>query len=452
MADNKAMDTETKTTTTKSVGSSGAGNKVKFAFPIALILFAAVNAGLYLYMDGKGLNKGRRLTLDALKSVNYEKRQEGPWIWWVTRTYLSQAQTKTPDVVLFGSSQMGSAIFSAEAEHRGEVVDTTDGRLVTRLADEISTLTGGKTKPEVFNFSMGGAMVSDHYLLADTLFKGDKNPKVAIIGVNPRDFIDNSLPSASATDSFHFLSPYANLDKLATVSYEDVFGYLDYLLGKGLPLKKVPLLAYGDLPPTLGNKASFTNPEGKGATREKGKPVTTQVLRAISGSAGDVRKGEWALPAFPPYLYMDNSREYIKRYKTATPRCLTGQKAYFEALLALLEARGIKTIVIGMPSQPVNRKLLPQNFWQDFGNYLGATTTAHGGTFVNLFNADDRFIAGKDYLDTVHLNRWGGGKLVHIMAESAAARRDVMAALQDNNDRQAPEELKIGAKKLALGV
>ncbi len=403
-------------------------SKRKVAFTWAVALFAMVNVALYSYMTGQGNKFGKReLTLEALRATNYEKRTEGPWVWWVTKTFL--AQPRTPDVVLLGSSQMGSAIFSAEAEHRGAIVDTTDDRQVTRLAAELAR--AGTGKPEVFNFSMGGAMVSDHYLMANTLFKGEHKPKVAIIGVNPRDFIDNNLPSASATDTFHFLSGYADLEKLAPVSFDDSFGYLDYLINRHLPLKKANLLVYGDLPPSLGTKPSFTNPEGKGAVKStEKKPVTTQVLRAISGSAGDVKKGEWVLPAFPPYLYMDNSKEYIKRYKNEHPRCAEGQRRYFEELLSFLADQDIKVIVVGMPSQACNRQLLSQGFWTEFRGFLARTTQNHGGTYVDLFD-DKRFLAGKDYLDTVHLNRWGGGKLVKAIAEATANRADIVASLKN---------------------
>jgi hypothetical protein len=148
-----------------------------------------------------------------VRQANYEARQEGPWIWWVTRSFLAKkAEPRT--WLLLGSSQMGSAIFSAEAEHRKEALDTTDQREVTRLSDALKNLTG--KQPEVFNLAMGGAMVSDHYLLARTLFKGGQKPKAVIIGVNPRDFLDNTLPSASSTDAFYFLSPYVNVSKLGT--------------------------------------------------------------------------------------------------------------------------------------------------------------------------------------------------------------------------------------------
>lgn len=403
------------------------------SFLVALVCFAAINLSLF-YALAKERTKEHFLTLQALKSTNYETRQEGPWIWWVTRTYLSEK--KQPDVVLLGSSQMGSAIFSAEAEHRGTVVDTTDQREVTRLTSELSER--GLGNPTVFNFSMGGAMVSDHFLLASALFRRPDKPRLAIIGVNPRDFMDNSLSAANCTDSFHFLTPYVKLGKLAAASFDDWFGLFDYKLKQYLPLKQTLTLLNGDKPPSLGNVATFTNPEGKGkretGNRNAGDSAAgaALALQAISGSAGDVKHGEWALPATPPYLYMDNSKEYIKRYKSTRARCYEGQKAYFLELLSLLHKEGIKTVVIGMPSQKCNRDLLPASFWISFRQFLRDSSFENKATYVDLFD-DPRFLADKDYLDTVHLNRWGGGKLVDVMADTVASKADLASALQKSN-------------------
>lgn len=424
------------------MAASETSKKRPNAFVWAVALYGALNLALYGILVKM---PERKLSLNGIKATNYEKRMEGPWIWWVSRTYLSQLEKKAePDIVLFGSSQMGSAIFSAEAEHRGTTVDTTDEREVERLAAELAKASG--LKPRVFNFSMGGAMVSDHYLIADSLVsKAAKKPKIAIIGVNPRDFIDNNLPAAAATDSFHFLSPYCKLDKLASCSYDSPFGYLDYLLSRYLPLRQVNLLAFGDIPPSLGARASFTNPEGKGIDTRADKQVnnaqsasqiSTKVLRAISGSAGDVKRGEWVLPAYPPYLYMDNSKEYIKRYKRENPPCFAGQKRYFQELLALLRKEKIEIIVVGMPSRLSNQNLLSEKFWSDFDSYLANATKEQGGTYVSLFK-DKRFIEEKDYLDTVHLNRWGGGKLVKIMAETVSGDNAMRQALKEEGKTDA---------------
>ncbi|MBP9094804.1 hypothetical protein KBI23_27545, partial [bacterium] len=320
------------------------------------------------------------------------------------------------------------------AEHRKEALDTTDQREVTRLGDALANLTG--KQPEVFNLAMGGAMVSDHYLLARTLFKGGQKPKAVIIGVNPRDFLDNTLPSASSTDAFYFLSPYVNVSKLAAVSFAGPFNLLDYRLKEWLPLKQVTTILKGSEPPSLANVSTFTNPEAKGVldpkssatnTTKDGTAVNTKVLQAISGSAGDVRQGQWRIPAEPPYLFIDNTREYVRRYKNPNPPCLKGQKAYFHALLTFLKEEDIKVVVVGMPSLQSNRDILPQAFWSQFKNYLQSETVACGGSFVNLF--DDQRFGSHDFLDTVHLNRWGGGRLISVLAQELAKNSEITAVL-----------------------
>ncbi len=396
----------------------------KRAFPTALLLFTLANLALYGLFHQKGLPAAKTLDLNALRRANYEKRQEGPWIWWVLRAYLSQPQT--PDLAILGSSQMGSAIFSAEAEHRFEALDTTDQREVTRLTDAVQKLNG--KAPQVFNLSMGGAMVSDHYLVAKTLFSGKEKPKAVIIGVNPRDFLDNDLPAASATDAFYFLSPYVDIEELSPVSFDGPFSLLDYKLKKHLPLKQVNTICKGNEPPSLANIATFTNPEGKGSLeKNKSQPLATQVLQAISGSAGDIRQGTWRVPAKPPFSFVDNSREYVRRYKRPNPPCLAGQKAYFQALLSYLKAQDIKVIVVGMPSLESNRHILPASFWTNFKQYLREQTVASGASFVDLFD-DQRFVI-TDYLDTVHLNRFGGAKLISAIAGELNNRPDITAVM-----------------------
>jgi hypothetical protein len=410
----------------------------KPAFPLALTLFALVNVALYGLFQASRLNAEKILDNQSVRQANYEARQEGPWIWWVTRSFL--AKKPSPELVIFGSSQMGSAIFSAEAEHRKEALDTTDQREVTRLSDALKNLTG--KQPEVFNLAMGGAMVSDHYLLARTLFKGGQKPKAVIIGVNPRDFLDNTLPSASSTDAFYFLSPYVNVSNLAAVSFAGPFNLLDYRLKEWLPLKQVITILKGSEPPSLANVATFTNPEAKGvldpqsSSAKNGTAVNTKVLQAISGSAGDVRQGQWRIPAEPPYLFIDNTKEYVRRYKNPNPPCLAGQKAYFHALLTFLKEENIKVVVVGMPSLQSNRDILPPAFWSQFKTYLHAETVACGGSFVDLFG-DQRF-GSHDFLDTVHLNRWGGGRLITVLAQELAKNSEITAALGNQPKNNLP--------------
>lgn len=406
---------------------------MKRAFPIALLAYGLVNLALFGLFKANHLSNDKVLTDKAIRSSNYETRKEGPWIWWNTRSYMSRAIN--PDVVILGSSQMGSAIFSAEAEHRGKAVDTLDEREVSRLSEDVAAISD--KHPSVFNLSMGGAMVSDHYLMAKALFHGQQKPKVVIIGVNPRDFLDNTLPSASSTDTFYFLSPYVDLGKLAALSFDNPFGLLDYKLKQYLPLKQITSILKGNEPPSLANVSTFTNPEAKGLDTKNstgdGKPVGTKVLAAISGSAGDVRKGVWLIPPAPPRLFMDNTREYLRRYKSPKAACLAGQKAYFEALLGYLHQEHIQALVIGMPSLKVNRDILPQSFWQDFRSYLASSAQNNGAVYLDLFE-DARF-KPEHFLDTVHLNRWGGGELVSIISQALVTDNKLAQALPASSNQ-----------------
>jgi hypothetical protein len=150
-----------------------------------------------------------------------------------------------------------------------------------------------------------------------------------------------------------------------------------------------------------------------------------------------VRQGQWRVPAEPPYVFIDNTREYLRRYKNPNPPCLAGEKAYFHALLTFLKQEDIKVVVVGMPSLQSNRDILPPTFWSQFKNYLQTETVASGGSFIDLFS-DKRF-ESHDFLDTVHLNRWGGGKLIAVLAQELAKNSEITAVLgnQPQNNQQA---------------
>jgi hypothetical protein len=173
--------------------------------------------------------------------------------------------------------------------------------------------------------------------------------------------------------------------------------------------------------------------------------VDTQVLQAISGSAQDVKKGQWLIPHSPPYLFMDNTAEYVKRYKKANPPCLKGQEAYFAELLSYLKSQNIKTIVVGMPSMQKNRALLPQTFWDQFRDYLTTNCERNGAYFVDLFD-DKRFVETTHYLDTVHLNRWGGAQLLSIIADELSKQKEFVAGLPKTDNTRTINNESIAGK------
>lgn len=370
---------------------------------MALAVFVALNFALI------GLVANRQLP--SVEEVLAPESTNSPlartWSWWVTRLYL--AQDKAPDLVIMGSSQMGAATFSSDARTVNKALDCVKDRDGATLKSLLARRLG--TDLKVFNWALGGFMASDSYLVAKSMMTGRLKPKVVVIGVNPRDFVDNSLNSASATEPFQFLNKYVELGKLADDAVPDIFARIRWWVEHDMPLRQL-------------------KPKNQGvavAELKKDSNKSLQFLQAISGTGFKVAEGEWVIPARMAPTFMDNTMEYKNRYKDPNPPHYAGQRAFFNEFLALLNAEGIEVLVVGMPSLPPNRALLPDKFWAEWRANLASVCKANNARWVDL-TGSDRFVVS-DFIDTVHMNADGGDKLFEIIAGELASDKAMVAAL-----------------------
>lgn len=402
-------------TTTKNVNC-------KISFAVALLAFLAIN-GLVAF---NGHFERKAISQASISSSEQERRQQGPWSWWLSRSYLRRE--KAPDVVLFGSSQMASAIFSADSYKLKSDLDCVLYRHASTLEKEIEARTG--THAETFSLAMGGGMVSDALMMSRALLTDGKKPKLVVLGVNPRDFIDNDLPAASATDSFKFFLPYVSLSDVHQAAYPDFFAHMDWQLDQYLPLKRIRLQMQKDLATEM---MAFLPPENQTiASNLSDAPLNgkneKKFLQTISGSIGDVKPKEWVVPHFICDAYVDNTKEYLHRYHNSNPALYATEKAFFTAFLKDMQEKHIAVLVVGMPSQDTNRNLLSEAFWSQFRGFISANCNQYGATFEDL-TASDKFVR-RDFLDTVHLNGYGGDKLFATIADKIAGTPQIAAALK----------------------
>lgn len=406
---------------------------------VALLSFAVLNVVLAASVS----KQENKLTDKIVQSSNNEKRQEGNWIWWITRNYLVDG--KNADLVYMGSSQMGAALYASEAAYLKHPVDTVTQRRSTLTEKLLHDKIGADTT--AFNVSMGGAMVSDQYMISKTLFNSDHKPKMVVIGVNPRDFIDNSMPSASATDSFKYLSPYVDLGSLSTNAFPDLIGWMDWQINNALPTKvtgeqlkaclpEIVIKALPAQPARVVSEDGSVAAEGQSTKKAAGDKGNSDVLKAIYGNQGEVRPDEWLVVPCSWGAFKDNTKEYEVRYKDPNPAIYPNQKKFFEAYLANLQRENIKVLVVGMPSLWPNRALLPDKFWVDFRQYLSRTSTEYGAEFVDAF-ADPKFDS-RVYLDTVHLNSAGGERLVSIVTDAIAKSDKLASCLKESSIAKKP--------------
>lgn len=384
-------------------------------FLVALAGFFVIN----LFAVGT-LKEPSGLTREMLSKRSEESSQEGSWSFWIARNYLQRE--KAPPVVMFGSSLIGSATFSADSVTVKNFRDCVQDRRAATLEKDLKQRLGQGT--EVFNASIPGSMASDAYLISRALFKADDKPQLVIIGVNPRDFIDNTVTAPADTEPFQFFSRYVGLGKLSRAAFSDPFAFLDWNFHQYLPLKRLN----SQLAEVAANLSRI------GQNGENARPRTLvshlnkkrDILQVFMGGGLDIRKGEWLIPYPMPFGFQDNMPEYMRRYKSTKTSLYPAEKKFFNAFLARLKEENIKVLVVNMPATLPNRALLPDSFWHEFKTYLSSTSTKYGAEYLDLSD-DFRFIS-TDFLDTVHLNSMGGARLFNIMADTIGKSSTLSAA------------------------
>jgi hypothetical protein len=386
-----------------------AGQKRWVSFPVALFLFFAVNFAVACCVT----KQYRVLDESVIQNSDSEARQQGRWAWWLSRSFLMRH--KAPDIAVFGSSQIGAATFSADAFNLKKELDCVTHRNLSTLEQMLEKRTGQHL--DTVNLGMGGAMVSDAYMITKALFHGELQPSMAIITVSPRDFIDNDLVAPSATDPFKFLAPYVKLDGLEEAAYPETFSRFDWFLNQNIALKRLQHDIQSHLTKTITDELPAANNSDKlsvAGTKSQDKKL---FLQAILGSVGEVKPGEWVIPSVtPPGLWMDNTKEYLHRYKNPHPPIFNNEKMFFNALLADLHEKHIPVLIVQMPSMPMNRALLPPWFWGEYRMMLLQACKQYDDEFCDL--SDNPAFLKEHYLDTVHLNSAGGNMAFNAIADA----------------------------------
>ncbi len=365
-----------------------------------------------------------------IQSSGSEARQQGKWTWWITRNYLGR--TTAPDIAMMGSSQMGSATFSADAHTLNTVLDCVTHRSGSTLEKAIFDRTGKRV--ETYNFAMGGSMASDAYMISKALFKGNKKPKMVVVGVSPRDFIDNTLPSVSSTEPFTFFAPFVELGGLAHVAFPDVLAEANFIVKQNLPLERIH-----EALDAAAKKYQQEAPTKMTAIPKASEHKT--LLRAVLGSVDEVRLNEWLIPAtIPAWIFEDNTKEYLNRFRNCRPPIYKAEKAFFNEFLANMDALHIPVLVVGMPSLAANRTILPNEFWTEFRSDVGFMCKTHNAKWVD--HTDNPNFVLTDYLDTVHLNASGGKKIFGEIAKAITAYPELVTVV----NAKATEDTKLTKK------
>ncbi|MBX9571388.1 MAG: hypothetical protein K2X77_21005 [Candidatus Obscuribacterales bacterium] len=361
-----------------------------FGFFGTAFFFALIGFGFVSIIANECISKKPMPKIDeVLKQAAVETSQKKPlrhtWGWWLSKLYLEQ--TQAPDVVIFGSSLVGSVHASIDAQLNQELTDVVTHRRANFLEKQFKDYLGKSVS--VFSLACPGEMISDAFMITKTLFSKGKTPKVVIAAIAPRDFVDSTLPHPGVTDQFKFFSNYVKMEPwMESAAYPEFFARM------GEELDKISLKRVGKI--ITGRETEKTPAEWE------------------SNESLLVEPGKSVVPANARPPWTDNSKEYIERFRNPINANYRSEMLFFREWIADLRSKNIEVLVVCMPTLEMNRKLLPESFWKEFRSDIANTCKQNGADWFDL--SDVELFVQSDYLDTVHLGSYGGVKLFPILA------------------------------------
>lgn len=341
------------------------------------------------------------------------------WIWWARTNFLSQLVP--PRVVILGSSLMMNPVWENEADFLNKDVDIVAHRSVQYLDAAIESRLGS-CEPATFNFALPGAMLSDDYMVLRTiLLKRELKPDVIVLGLSPRDFVDNGFACAASSEHYRYLSRFTDTKDLVELAmphpwqrfthYLHTFFYFegkkaDFQVALSTLLRNETSRLLGS--PTL-NKA----------------PMETR--KAIYQT--ELEKGLWL--AHPRGAdHYDLAEDKKLRKTLANKEGFDNQRKWFEMTLELCKKENIRVLVVNMPLTATNINLFGSGIYHNCMELMANTARKYDASFLDLQKAGGFDMA--DFTDMCHMDASGGRKALDLIAKALASERTLRQRLERN--------------------
>ena len=358
------------------------------------------------------------------------KREGKPSSWWLARAY----QLGRPEIVVCGSSQIGG-LQAADANLTGKAVDFVENHHCPTIEKGLEERLGAGA-PYVFLSALPGAMISDHFAIARALYREKGAPPLVVLTISPRDFIDNSLPCAGSTEPYRYFSRFSDLSAYTNLAFNKPWSRLEYFTSNQIPARRLETMVttawqntIDRLLPSFETKEASPGERALAGEVDGKQQIQKQLKFVMGGYEGNIRPGQAVLTPNLPQIFVDNSRDYRRRYRNTHPDTYDVQMRYMQEFLSYLKQENCRVLVLGMPLTANNREILDGKFWQRYLQDIEKTCRKNDSRFLNLI-ADPRF-DNSDFCDTVHLNAAGGKKLADIVAETVCGTPELRAALTE---------------------
>lgn len=323
---------------------------------------------------------------------------------------------------------LGSSLILAPSQRLGDIYEFAselDGQRETIVKSthyerELKMLTG--LNLSIKNLAIHGAMLTDQELITKELIAHGNAPKLLILTLAPRDFIDNILGR-----------------DLDNTPIKRVFSFM--ARRKCLLPKELSLEAVGDW---LDLHQKFTNL----VRRKLGRALVESTCRItgrqenlwLAANQGTSQRVNTliAAPAGSPgarpeknELLAEDISHYRRRYLPPDEKRFTEQELALKALLTRATEAGIKVIIVEMPLTKENISILLPHQYRCFKESIQHLASLHSVSLVDFGDVKPTFDAA-DFIDSVHLSKRGAERFIPLFCKKVVGSQVFRAAFSES--------------------
>jgi hypothetical protein len=287
----------------------------------------------------------------------------------------------------------------------------------------------GKTR-KVLDLAVAASIMSDQYLILKKYLDSGKSPEMIVLGIAPRDFLDNLRADPEKTPTYSILADLTcikdlfeqkrskeSITNFALGYFSDVYknrgDYKTFLTGYTARVTNHPIDLYN-------------------ATKEMEKPTATvasaDLIAEPKVDSGVLDNSKPMYEARKNTLF--DLKEYRRIYLPVNNQVFKTQMSYLDKFLALAQTHEIPVVLVEMPVTNENLALLPDDIKARFEKKVELLATKYDAKVIRP--TDKHAFATDDFEDSVHLNAKGGTRVFGYVAEEIGKDRQLAARSAKN--------------------
>ncbi|MBX3138574.1 DUF1574 family protein [Candidatus Obscuribacterales bacterium] len=285
----------------------------------------------------------------------------------------------------------------------------------------------------VLDLAVAASIMSDQYLILKKYLDSGKSPEMIVLGIAPRDFLDNLRQDPEKTPTYSILADLTcikdlfeqkrskeSITNFALGYFSDVYknrgDYKTFLTGYTARVTGHPVDLY-----------NATKEMEKAAAATASVP-TADLIAEPKNDSGVLDNSKPIYEARKNNLF--DLKEYRRIYLPVNNQVFKTQMSYLDKFLALAQSHEIPVVLVEMPVTNENLALLPDDIKARFEKKVEMLATKYDAKVVKPLEKH-RFTT-EDFEDSVHLNGKGGTRVFSYVAEEIGKDRELAARSMKN--------------------